>query len=157
MNRRFKSGFRAYEYGLVVVVLAVIGALIAPRFASASEQANVVSAADDMRAIAEALNEFHSTHGYYPSDMPVGRIPPEIRYRFEKNIFEQASPIGGIYDYQNTDSKAPKEIVIRSTLTTPAPTIVDAQALDALIDDGVLNSGRFRSTADGGYTFVLNQ
>ena len=155
--RRNDSGFTLIEMMVVVVTIGILSAVIAPRFAAAKNQTSIAAAGEDLQGLARALTMYKASHGYWPADTPIGQLPPEIKAQFEdKNPFDQPTPINGIYDYENIRDSETIYIALKSTLATEAPSIVDAQALDEYIDDGVLNSGRFRSTVGGGYIYMFS-
>ncbi len=62
-----QHGFTLIEIMVVVVILGILGALIVPNIISKPEQARVVSAQADLRAIATALNFYLLDNSTYPS------------------------------------------------------------------------------------------
>jgi len=155
--KRDQSGFTLFELGVVVVTIGILAAIIAPRFASAKSVTKITTAAQDIQRIVDAIMLYHANSGYWPPDTATGKIPPEIRRQFKgDDPFVKPTPIGGIFDYDNLKASDTIGITIRETMTTRAPTIADAQALDAYLDDGILNKGDFRSTYKGGYTYTFS-
>ena len=153
---RYKAqGFTLLEVGVVVMTIGILAAIVAPKFASAKDETKIVAVAEDINSISQALIYFQSNKGYWPADTAPGKVPPEIVALFSQGeeLFSTPTPIGGVFDYENIKTNNTVLIIIRSTLTTPAPSIVDAQALDAYLDDGVLNTGNFRATVGGGYAY----
>lgn len=154
--RRILSGFTLIEMTVVVLTLGILAMIIAPRFATAHTSTKISAVAEDLHKITEAIEYFKAANGYWPPDTAVGKMPPEIQSKLKGDeLFEKPTPIGGIYDYENVKSFDTIRIRIRSTLTTEPPSIVDAQLLDAYIDDGVLTTGTFRSTVGGGYVYIF--
>jgi general secretion pathway protein G len=65
-----KGGFQGFTLIEVMVVLVIIGILavaVAPRILSRTDQANVVKAKTDMRAISSALKMYKLDNGNYPT------------------------------------------------------------------------------------------
>ncbi len=153
-----RNGFTLIEVVIVVATIGILTAIVVPKFAGAHTDASVTAAGEDILAMTQAL-ENHNTHnGYWPAETTIGNTPPEIATSFKgSSPFEKPCPIGSAYDYEYKIIGGEKfvSIAIKSTAALPGPSIVDAQALDAYIDDGVLNTGRFRSTASG-YAYRIN-
>lgn len=62
-----RRGFSLIELLLVLVILAVLAAVVAPRFASRSEQARVTAAETDISHLSTALGAFEVDNGRYPT------------------------------------------------------------------------------------------
>jgi prepilin-type N-terminal cleavage/methylation domain-containing protein len=150
--RMMRGGFTLFEVMIVVVMLGILAALFIPRFAVAHSDTKVVATGEDLLGIVRAVEIFNTNNGYWPVDTPAGKMPYEIKSQYKgENPFETPSPIGGIFDYDNimtTNTKAIR-VSIRSSFTEDPPSTVDAQALDAYLDDGVLNTGKFQSSVEG--------
>lgn len=152
-----RTGFTLVEILVVVVVLGILAAMVVPKFASASTDTRVVAAGEDILRLAQAFENFHSDKGYWPDSAAPGITPPELKQYFLKveSPFLKTCPINGTYVFSNNKNLKTVFIQIRPGQQSKSPSIVDAQALDAMIDDGVLNTGRFRSSLDG-YAYRVN-
>ncbi len=150
-----RNAFTVIEVVVVVTILAVLAAMFVPRFASAEEDTRIVAVSEDFMRIAKAFDYFKSTNGYWPPDTAAGQMPPEMRSAFKSgNPFLNGCPIGGVYDYDNLPGEPALIIAIRASAAHPLPSVSDALALDAHLDDGDLRTGNFRSLSDGyGYAF----
>jgi general secretion pathway protein G len=62
-----QQGFTLIELLLVMVILAVLAAMVVPRFAKRSEQAKVTTSAADIANIEVALDAFEIDCGRYPT------------------------------------------------------------------------------------------
>ncbi len=65
MNRR--NGFTLIELLLVLVILAVLAALVVPKFTNRSEQARTTAARTDVSNLEMALDAFEVDTGRFPS------------------------------------------------------------------------------------------
>ena len=65
--RRSQGGFTLIEVMVVVVIIAILGAIIVPKIMSRPEQARVVKARQDIMAIQSALDLYKLDNGFYPS------------------------------------------------------------------------------------------
>lgn len=66
--RAARRGFSLIELLLVLVILAVLTAIVVPKFAGRSEQARVTAAQTDIRSFETALGEFEVDVGRYPTE-----------------------------------------------------------------------------------------
>lgn len=65
--RRLARGFTLIELLLVLVILAVLAAMVVPKFTRRSEQARITAAAVDISNIGVALDAFEVDCGRYPT------------------------------------------------------------------------------------------
>jgi general secretion pathway protein G len=64
---RIHGGFTLIELLLVLVILAVLAAIVVPKFTNRSEQARQTAAKTDIKNIEGALETFEVDNGRYPS------------------------------------------------------------------------------------------
>lgn len=64
---RRQRGFSLIEIMIVVVILAILAAMVAPRILSRPDQAKVTVAQTDIKTISQALELFRLDNGFYPS------------------------------------------------------------------------------------------
>jgi len=67
MKRRKQSGFTLIEILVVITILAILAGLLVPRVMDRPDQARVVAAKNDVRAIQSAVNLYRLDNGVYPS------------------------------------------------------------------------------------------
>lgn len=67
LNRKSVSGFTLIEIMVVVVILGILASLIVPKIMSRPEQARIVKAKQDVRAIETSLELYKLDNGFYPS------------------------------------------------------------------------------------------
>ncbi len=65
--RKRQSGFTLIEVLVVITILTILAALIVPRIMDRPDQARVVAANNDIRAIRSALDLYRLDNGVYPS------------------------------------------------------------------------------------------
>jgi len=66
-THRLRRGFTLIELLLVLVILAVLAAIVVPKFTNRSEQARQTAAKTDIKNIEGALETFEVDNGRYPS------------------------------------------------------------------------------------------
>lgn len=64
---RISGGFTLIEVLVVVVILSILAALIVPKIMDRPDEARVVAAKSDIRAITSALKLYRLDNGVYPS------------------------------------------------------------------------------------------
>lgn len=64
---RIRRGFTLIELLLVMVILAVLAAIVVPKFTSRTKQAKETAAKTDISAFDLALDSFEVDNGHYPS------------------------------------------------------------------------------------------
>ncbi len=147
-----RNGFTLIELMVVVVTIGILAAIVVPKFARAHTSATIAAAGEDILAMTQALENHNTNNGYWPAETAAGVSPPEVISRFKgESPFGKLCPIGSVYDYDNKSVNGTNtiSIAIQPSAASPATSIVDAQSLDAFLDDGVLNSGRFQSSGNG--------
>ncbi len=65
-NSRRRQAFTLVEMLLVLVILAVLAAIVIPKFAGRSQQAKVTAAQSQVSSIELALEAFEVDNGFYP-------------------------------------------------------------------------------------------
>jgi len=152
---RMSPAFTMTEIAVVSAVVGALAVFFVPRFAGAGEDTRHADTAIQLQQIAGAFDRFRMSNGYWPPEIDAGRMPPEMRSAFrEHNPFAGATPIGGVFDYDNLPEQPALVIAIRASAAHPLPSVADALALDAQLDDGDLRTGNFRALGDGyGYAF----
>ena len=64
--QRTQSGFTLIEILVVITILAILAGLLVPRVIDRPDQARVVAAKNDIRAIQSAINLYRLDSGVYP-------------------------------------------------------------------------------------------
>ena len=65
--RRFKAGFTLIELMIVIVILGLLAALVAPKFLKSGEEAKVTTTQVQMKNIEEALKLYKLHNSVYPT------------------------------------------------------------------------------------------
>lgn len=69
VGRRSKRGFTLVELLVVVVVLAVLAAIVLPKFMDSGSRSKESAQKSDLKIIRNAVQLFYTDTGYYPSTL----------------------------------------------------------------------------------------
>lgn len=103
-----QQGFTLIEIMVVVVILGILAAIIVPKIMDRPDDARIIAAKNDVRAIMSALKLYRLDNATYPSTEQgllalvqkpeTGNIPPRWRPYLERL---PKDPWGGDYQYLN--------------------------------------------------------
>lgn len=149
-TRAWRRAFSLIEILVVVVVIGILAAVVVPNSIRAGDTARVTATAEDLKAIARAVDAYRNATGRWPRDVNRGIMPPEIAEYFKKaDPFQKMVPIGGVYDYDGPSGSRGPRVSIRSGTGNPLPDDATVLELDRLMDDGDVTTGRLRREGDG--------
>src|SRR5262245_42600952 len=83
--RRFslQAGFTLIEIMVVVFILGLLVTLVAPKVIGKTDQARVVKARADIKAIEDAANLFKLDNGFYPPSLEAMTVAPPNAPNFD--------------------------------------------------------------------------
>jgi prepilin-type N-terminal cleavage/methylation domain-containing protein len=151
------QGFTLIELMMVITIICVIAAVAIPVFASHRDRANLRRIASDLKTFGDAFYLYVLDRECYPPDSH-DDAPNHLKngYDTENYVPVQAwlatPPWGGFYNWEGPDGYAYAGI---SLYDTSAPQSIMI-SLDKMMDDGDLNTGKFRQTANGRYTYIVD-
>lgn len=155
MHRSRTAGFSLVEILVVIVVIAVLGAIVVPNTIRAGDTARVSATAEDLRIIARAVETYRGATGRWPRETGRAVLPAELADAFRSgDPFSKAVPIGGVYDYDAPTATRGCRIGIRSGTGNPIPPVEVIAELDAAMDDGDPATGLLRREGDGVFYYL---
>lgn len=102
-----QKGFTLIEIMVVVVILGILAAVVAPKVLERPDQARATAAKHDIGALMQAMSLYRLDHGHYPS-MSQGlnalvERPPEIPVDNWRSYLDKlpSDPWGRAYNYLN--------------------------------------------------------
>ena len=110
---RQQAGFTLMEILVVVVIIGILGAIIAPNILGRPDQARVTAAEADIRAIGAALEMYRLDNHHYPSTdqglealiTPPSGFPEPKAYNPDGYLKKlEADPWGSEYVYERSGS-----------------------------------------------------
>ena len=154
-GRDATTGFTLVELVAVIVILGVLSAVAIPKYLDYSKKARIAAVCANLKTMYRVQREYELVNGpiAVTSGTTIwiqGEIPSWLDNRFASaQLFADTPPYGGDYFYYTEINQNYSEI---GMVMTSVPSD-EALAIDATIDDGVLNTGLFRQTTSAGYFY----
>ena len=150
--RRSQEAFTLAELMIVVAIICLLAVLAMPSFMRARQRAQNTKFINALRVASSAFDTYAVEHQSYPDDVNRGIVPPGMSSYFDNSLkWSATTPIGGQWDWDKDvfGFKAGVSVV------SPSISVQQLTEIDATIDDGDLNSGRFQALAGGRYSCIL--
>lgn len=144
------------SFGLVALVLAGVLVFLAGR--EWNSRARAARCAEELRGLAAAFEQFRQEEGKWPAAATArGAIPAGMERLLSADMWARPTPLGGHYAWVKAARQNPPALAI-TAFVPDAPLALSADQLrriDALLDDGDLATGRFRTGFNGWPVFFL--
>jgi len=152
------AGFTIIEILVVLAILGIVAAVAIAAYVEQIDHARIAAVAGDLRTFETGFVTFASDHGEFPPDShldPPYHLPSGVGIEdyLPLTRWVTETPLGGNYNWEGPDSYAYAGFSLFAA-TVPASTMAK---LDDRIDDGDLSQGRFRVTANGRYTYIIDE
>ena len=150
--RRSREAFTLAEVMIVVAIICLLAVLAVPSFLRARQRAQNTRFINALRVASSAFDTYAVEHNSYPADVNRGIVPAGMGTYFDATLkWTSTTPIGGQWDWDKDvfGFKAGVSVV------SPTASVQQLTEIDATIDDGDLNSGRFQALPSGRYTCIL--
>jgi prepilin-type N-terminal cleavage/methylation domain-containing protein len=150
---RRDSGFTLVEMMIVVAIVALLAAIAVPAFVGARQRSQNAKFINALRVASDAITLYAIENGgRYPADVNRGVVPAGMASYLDQSFdWTALTPIGGRWDW---DFNRPGAKAAVSVVGSPA-TATQMREIDAMWDDGDLNTGRFREMDDDRYADVV--
>jgi prepilin-type N-terminal cleavage/methylation domain-containing protein len=146
-----KHSFTLVEIMITVAIIGLLTAIALPSFQRARTTSQLTQAASGFRTACDAFQMYAAENGTYPADVTQGVIPAGLE-EYLTDMEWTATPLGGQWDWDYNVFGIKAAV----SIDNPHATEAQFQRLDAMIDDGDLGTGRFR-TRSGGYMRVIEE
>ncbi len=117
ITKQSQRGFTLIEIMVVVVIIAILAALIAPNIIGRDDQARVSAAKSDMQAISQALDLFKMDNFRYPTTDPgldaLVNPPADVK-NWPQNGYLKSTPVdpwGNPYLYVAPGASGPYDLM----------------------------------------------
>jgi len=142
------------EILITVSIIGLLAAFMIPAVNKALERRDGARAASRMRIAVNAFELCNAEDGSYPPDKNPAQIPPEMIDYFANlgiDWWESNTPVGGRWDWDQG-----YHFAYSVSISAPTASAKALQDLDAMLDDGDLETGTFRKV-DSQYHYILEE
>ena len=143
---------------IVIGIITILSAIAIPVITSYRDKAKLILIASDLRNFRGGFLAYLADNGCYPPDSH-DEAPYNLinGYGTENYIPIHAwiatPPWDGFYNWEGPDSYTYAGISLFGTTASESLMI----KLDAILDNGDLNTGVFRKTPNGRYTYIVDE
>lgn len=141
---RSTQAFTLVELIVIIVVLAILAGAAIPRYYDYSQKAKVTATAATWKMMTHALNQYMMMNNdATPPNVQDAQMPPQLVPYFINEDFKKTPPIGGMWDYDEWSGYNGGGVGMRASISitqSPAPQST-FQQIDAMVDDGNINTG----------------
>jgi type IV pilus assembly protein PilA len=152
-----KRGFTIVELIIAIAIIGILSMIAIPNLLTYRDKAKLVLIASDLRNFRGAFIAYVSENGCYPPDSHTD-APYHLKngYGTEDylpiNAWMATPPWGGFYNWEGPNTYPYAGISLYGTTASEALMV----SLDAILDNGNVNSGSFRKTPNGRYTYIVD-
>ncbi len=154
-RKKKRFAFTLVELLIVVVILGVLAAVITTAFANAGVEAGQKAFATNIKTLASACELYRVQNGVWPADSTSGELPPEMVPYIKSHQWETPTPIGGVWDIEFEEAGVTAAIGVHFDGTGQTQDDEFMEMVDAIFDNGALDSGSFQKLADARYYYIL--
>jgi len=144
------------ELLVVVAIIGIIASVAVGVLREQVEKAVVSAVSADLKTFETGFVSYATDNGDFPPDTHLNdnyNLPAGAEGYMPVQKWSQETPLGGNYNWEGPDYY-PYAGISWFNPNAPASTFA---LLDKKFDDGDLTSGKFRITANGRYTFILDE
>jgi prepilin-type N-terminal cleavage/methylation domain-containing protein len=163
---RSTKGVGLVELMVVITIISMIMLAGVPTYNRIQRKARASTVINDFRVFAAVFQAHAHETGSWPLETPVGVVPTGMaNAELKAESWTRMSPMGGQFDWEfnqvhpggtSPGGRWRAALAIHSSPTSAV--IMDEELLleiDRSLDDGVLTTGSFRLSGDGGPIFIL--
>jgi type II secretory pathway pseudopilin PulG len=145
---------------VVITIISLLAAAAVPTVVKVKRRSLAAVVANDMRVFGAAFDAYAHEVGGWPAEVDAGVLPPEMASRLNSGAWLKPTPLGGQFnwDFNQTHAGTAYRAVVAISSTSASPVVQDAdllEAIDSVLDDGVLTTGNFRIGADDEPIFIV--
>jgi len=152
MRTTGKKGFTLVEIMIVTAIIGLLASLAMPAMIEAGIQTRARRFASEIKTAGHAFVQYATENGDYPADKTPAQMPDGMSPYLSKFDWGGETVIGGHWDWDY------RQFGVWAAVSVKSPNWDNGRMaqIDAIIDDGNLGTGQFRSRS-GGYMYVLEE
>ena len=137
---------------VVIAIIGILASIAIPSMGTIRERARISATVSDFRNFRTAFYTYSLLKNGYPPDSH-NELPRDVGMEefLPAGSFEREAAISGRYNWEGPDRYAYAGI----SLTTTSASLSELLGVDEILDDGNLSTGYFRLTANGRYTYII--
>lgn len=140
--KRRASGFTLLELIVVVALISAIATALVLTVFGQMDHSRVAAVANTARMINEAASVYRMENGAWPKDVDNSIMPKELSAVLPANLFRRDVAIGGRWDWNGPGGSLDVIGVSIRYNTKSEANLTLLRELDALLDDGALDTGK---------------
>ena len=155
-----EEGFSVIELMVVVGIVGFLASIVIPNFVALTGKAEVGVVAQHLRTFEDGFRAYSlaDENAGFPDDF---HLPGETHLPAGLGLedfipvenWANRTPLGGFYNWEGPDSYPYAGISLFNNTATQE----ELTQLDKILDNGDLNTGKFRRTGNGRYTYILEE
>ncbi len=153
---RGAAGFTLVELLIVVIILGVLAAVVIPTMGGVTDDTRITAFATEMSVLADAAERYQVVEDSSLPDTSSGVWPTEWDGYIRQDQFEAPTPLGGVWDTE-LNSFGVVSAVGAHFNGGDVPADADLAAVDLMMDDGDITTGKVRKLADDRFYYVLEE
>lgn len=150
MKSLTKRGFTLVETMIGVTIIGLLASISIPAFSKVKRNSDATGLANNFRTYAAAFEIYAIDNGGWPADVSRAVIPTGMEGSLPR--FNIPTIYGAKWDWDHLVGGVTASVSLRS----PTMDFAMLEKVDAILDDGNLNTGRFIRISDGG-AFILEK
>jgi prepilin-type N-terminal cleavage/methylation domain-containing protein len=152
LSRRRKGAFTLVEIMIVVVIIGLLAGLAIPGIQKVQYRSKNSRFVNDLRIFTQAFETYSLQNGGWPPNVGPGVVPAGLSTSLQVSVWTAPTILGGNWNYDRNING------IGVAVSVSGGTIDDARMMeiDAMIDDGDLNTGHFQKVA-GRFMYILEE
>lgn len=150
IHRNRTSGFTLLKLSATLFIISGVAALAAPALQRVLLESRSVAMANELRAFSAAFEDYaHANNNWPPGGVAAGEIPAGMAGRLARINWERITPIGGRYQWATGSRHQGERYQAAIVISSVEESLVTSnrlqlQDLDRRVDDGDLQTGKFR-------------
>lgn len=147
MRRTPRCAFTLVEIMIVVVIIGLLAALAIPAFNRVKHRSQVTRFVNDLRIFSHGLETMMLETGALPGDPGSGSLAgghAQLGEYINAATYAQSTALGGVWDIDSGDFGARCVVGVDFGSSPSVTELASLLEVDAMIDDGNLETGGFR-------------